>query len=131
MRLWSDVSNWPNNILPKVNDDVVILCPWNMTLDIAQTPIFNSLTIKGILNFDSSKPLIQLNSKSIYVSTGKLLAGTATVPYLNIIQIQLYGGIYDQSLLIDNYVNVQNKVLVTTGEVSLYGNAPNIVVTKL
>ena len=34
-RLWSDVSNWPNNILPKVNDDVVILCPWNMTLDIA------------------------------------------------------------------------------------------------
>lgn len=66
-----------------------------MLLDIPQTPILNSLTIKGILSFDSTQFLIQLNSKSIYVSTGKMLAGNQTFPYSNSLQIQLYGSIYD------------------------------------
>jgi hypothetical protein len=38
-RYWSDVSNWPNEELPKEGEDVHILSGWNMILDIEETPI--------------------------------------------------------------------------------------------
>lgn len=39
-RLWSNVSNWPNNVLPQAGANVTINDTWNMILD-CETPIFN------------------------------------------------------------------------------------------
>lgn len=38
-RYWSDVLNWPNNILPKEGENVTIPSSWNLILD-CETPIF-------------------------------------------------------------------------------------------
>lgn len=49
VRKWSDVKNWKSGALPVEGEDVLIECPWTMLLDIAETPILNSLKIKGVL----------------------------------------------------------------------------------
>ena len=51
-RYWSDPLNWPNEVLPAEGDDVIIEPGWDMILDIAETPILNSLEINGILTFE-------------------------------------------------------------------------------
>jgi len=50
-RFWSDVTNWPNEELPKEGDDVHIMSGWNMILDIEETPIFKLIRVNGILSF--------------------------------------------------------------------------------
>jgi hypothetical protein len=67
IRKWSDVNNWPNKVLPKTGEDVEILCPWKMVVDIKETPILGILTINGELIFDGSLPSVNLRAKYIYV----------------------------------------------------------------
>jgi len=55
VRNWSDASNWPNEVVPQEGDDVEIPSGWNMTFDIAETPILNSLTINGYLFFSDDQ----------------------------------------------------------------------------
>lgn len=69
-RKWSDVKNWKKGALPAEGEDVVVECPWTMVLDVADTPVFNSLTIVGTLKFDDSIAHTTLKSKSIYVKGG-------------------------------------------------------------
>lgn len=52
---WSDATLWPGGVLPKQGDNVVIPCPWNMIIDVNNTPILNSLTIDGILKFSENQ----------------------------------------------------------------------------
>lgn len=131
VRKWSDTANWPNGILPAAGEDVEILCPWTMLLDIAETPVFKSLTIKGILKFDPTIATTKLKSQSIFIVNGKLIAGSEKTPFPKNIEIHLVGEMNDPMMLVDAYIDAGNKQLVTTGELSLFGKKPIIIMTKL
>lgn len=130
-RKWSDVANWPLGRLPAAGEDVEIKCPWTMVMDVAETPIFNNILIKGTLKFNQAQPTSILKARTIYVDNGKLLAGTPTAPFTKQLEIQLFGGVNDISLMVDTYVQAGNKLIVTTGEIGLYGVVPTITKTKL
>jgi hypothetical protein len=90
-RYWSDTANWPNEELPKEGDDVFIEQGWDMILDIAETPILNSLEINGILTFNDTDYDITLNSHRVYVRAGELHIGNETHPYSSVATIVLHG----------------------------------------
>lgn len=48
---WSDVSNWPGEVLPAEGDFVEVEPGWNMVYDLEDSPIFEMLTINGRLTF--------------------------------------------------------------------------------
>ena len=50
-RYWSNTTSWPKGVLPVEGEDVVIDPTWNMILDLAVTPILNSLQVNGVLTF--------------------------------------------------------------------------------
>lgn len=102
-----------------------------MLVDVAETPIFNKVVIKGTLKFNQAQPSTVFKAKTIYVDGGQLLAGTPTTPFTKLLEIQLFGGKNDMSLIVDSYVQAGNKQLVTTGEIGLYGVVPTVSKTKL
>lgn len=131
VRKWSDVANWESGALPAAGDNVEVKCPWTMILDVDETPIFNSLTIVGTLKFDKSKAHTKLRSKSIYVKGGVLKAGELDTPYTQKITIEIHGERTNPTTLVDDYVDGGNKNLIVTGEMSLYGVAPAVVITRM
>jgi len=40
VKLWSDPSSWPSGKVPAAGEDVHVESGWNMTMDVADTPIF-------------------------------------------------------------------------------------------
>lgn len=54
LRLWSNASQWPNQLLPQDGQDVMIPYEWNLILDI-DPPILNFVEIYGVLNFDRGR----------------------------------------------------------------------------
>lgn len=76
-RLWSDPESW-GGTLPAEGDDVEIASGWNMVLDLAETPVFASLTINGRLSFlDFNNTDIHLRARYIFVRAGEFFIGTA------------------------------------------------------
>ena len=75
-RLWSDKNNWPNQTLPKDNEDIEIPSGWNMTMDLPKPPLLKMVMINGILNF---KPDIDIHFRAmhIFIRAGELNIGTA------------------------------------------------------
>jgi len=74
-RLWSDPTSWPGGELPKADEDVHIESGWNMTMDLAETPILRLVRINGILRFKNGMD-ISFRAKHIFVRAGQLLIGT-------------------------------------------------------
>jgi len=130
-RKWSDVKNWKSGVLPAEGEDVVVECPWTMVLDVADTPVFNSLSIVGTLKFDESIAHTTLKSKSIYVKGGQLLAGTPEKAFSKKITIEIHGEATSPDTLVDDYVVGSNKNLIVTGRLALYGPVPTIAKTRL
>jgi len=65
------------------------------------------------------------------VKTGKIIAGNATTPFPGKINIILEGNLEDDSLVIDDKIDVGNKVLAVTRGLELYGISPTTVWTRL
>lgn len=131
VRKWSDVANWKSGALPAAGEDVVVECPWTMLLDVAETPVFNSLSIVGTLMFDKAQAHTKLKSKSIYVKGGVLKAGEPNAPFAQKITIEIHGERTNPTVLVDDHVDGGNKNLIVTGELSLYGVTPAVVMTRL
>jgi len=68
-----------------------------MIIDVADTTILKSLTINGILEFDTNQATTTLQSKFIWVKQGELNAGTSQNPFPNKIFIKLHGNNTNQS----------------------------------
>lgn len=131
VRKWSDVANWKSGALPAEGEDVVVECPWTMLLDVAETPVFKSLTIVGTLMFDKAQSHTKLKSKSIYVKGGVLKAGEANAPFTQKITIEIHGERTNPTVLVDDHVDGGNKNLIVTGTMSLYGATPAVTMTRL
>ena len=98
-----------------------------MILDV-DTPSLNSLVIGGKLKVPKDRDA-KIQAKSIWVK-GQLVAGSSSSPHTNHLEIQLTGQESDPSILDIDSLN-DNKLLLVTGTLSLYGNPPSTVSAKL
>jgi hypothetical protein len=94
-------------------------------------PELKDLTILGELEFDIWRAVSNLKARSIWVKSGRLLAGNVTHPFPGKINIVLLGEFGENSLIIDGNVEGGNKVFVVTRGIELYGKAPGTVWTRL
>ena len=53
-RKWSNKTQWPNQQLPGLGENVTIPYEWNLLLDI-DPPVLNQVTINGIFSFDMTR----------------------------------------------------------------------------
>ena len=121
-RLWSNATNWPNEVLPQEGDEVTIPSNWNMILDIEETPVLESLTINGRLTFAPTMD-VHLRSKWIFIRAGELLIGSEEEPYEKNAEITLHGMTDSETLVISGTVSAGNKILATVGDVKFYGKS--------
>ncbi len=120
IRLWSDPSSWPNNIIPKENEDVEIKLGWNMILDISP-PNIKYLTINGKLQFDLSKDNLELKANRIFINDGELQIGNKTNPFINNAKITLTGIQTDPILYLDNKLSLTNNMLLNLNKIEING----------
>lgn len=111
-RLWSNASQWPNQVLPAAGSNVTIPYEWNITLDI-NPPILNYVEVNGILNFDRNRDNI-FQAKYIWVKQGVVKIGSSTAPFTRSVNIILHGGKNDSYLVLDPSAS-GNKMLAVTG----------------
>ena len=90
-RRWSDPANWDGGTLPIEGDDVTIPSGKNFYLDLEETPILNTLTIHGRLNFIQEEKNIHLRVKRIFIRGGELIIGTEEEPFNTTALITLFG----------------------------------------
>lgn len=68
VKKWSDVNTWPNKKLPVAGEDVEVLCPQRILIDIKETPILGTLTINGELLFSDGLESTTLKANAIYIN---------------------------------------------------------------
>ena len=93
---------------------------WNMLLDLAETPVFKSLTINGRLTFMPGMD-IHLRSKQIFVRAGEFFIGSEEEPFENNALITLHGMQDEETLVLSGTISAGNKILATVGDVKFYG----------
>jgi hypothetical protein len=126
-RLWSNATQWPNEVLPQEGDNVTVSGNWTLIMDVSP-PRLNNLTINGDVFVADKDTVIQANF--IWIRAGSLHAGNSSVPFKYKLDIILYGEKSDRSFVVDPTV-AGNKYLVVTGMLSLYGQAPGSIWTRL
>ena len=120
LRLWSNATQWPNQMLPQDGQDVTIPYEWNIILDI-DPPILNLVEINGVLNFDRGRDNL-FRAHYIWVKeSGVIRIGSSELPFANKAQIILYGNENDLRFTVDSKVQ-GNKIMVVTGGLELYGS---------
>jgi cell migration-inducing and hyaluronan-binding protein len=127
-RLWSNVTQWPNKVLPKEGDNVTIPYEWNIVLDMSP-PEFYYVHINGLLYFDDTQDLT-FKAYTIWVDLGGIYIGTAANPYQHQATITLNGGINDLYTVIDPDAS-GNKMLAVTGALEFYGKPLTNIWTRL
>ncbi|CDW80878.1 ipt tig domain containing protein [Stylonychia lemnae] len=129
-RRWSDPSSWPNGKVPTDGENVVIEAGWNMLYDVQNSagPILKMLQINGRLTFDNEDEKgknLYLYAKYIFVRAGALIIGNETKQFQGVANIVLYGEKANEQIVYDQAIEAGNKILVNTGNISIYGLARN------
>jgi hypothetical protein len=120
-RLWSNPLSWEGKGIPEEGDDVEITGTWNMLLDIANPPQFNSVTINGRLTFSPEIGDIEFRAKNIWVQAGQFYIGTEEEPFPNSAKVIMMGMQDDPTVVISGGIEAGNKVLINSGKVKFYG----------
>lgn len=91
-KLFSDPATW-GGITPGANDNIQILDDgYTYVFDLADSPIYGSLTIYGKFKVSESTPVTKLNVKQISVeSTGRWDIGSVATPYAMSFTCELSG----------------------------------------
>ena len=118
MRVWSNATQWPNQVSPPSNSRVEVPYEWNLLLDMSP-PVLNYLEINGNLIFDNSQN-ITLQGQYIWVKKGTIRIGSVDMPYSQYANIILHGEKSDFQMVIDKSAS-GNKILAVTGGLELYG----------
>ena len=93
---------------------------WNMTMDLAETPVYRLVRVNGILNFKDDID-IKFNAKHIFVRAGELNIGKKDKPYEKNCVITLHGMKNDRMIVYDNAIEAGNKLIANTNIVTMYG----------
>jgi len=120
VRLWSDPKNWPDGKLPAEGDDVHVLSGWNMTMDLAKTPVYQLVRVNGRLNFKNDID-IEFNAKHIFIRAGELHIGSKEKPYLKNCVIKLYGEKDQKHIVYDNAIEAGNKLMANINILRMFG----------
>jgi hypothetical protein len=128
IRMWSNVSQWPNGVLPQAGDNVTLNGNWTVILDVDPAPL-DYFIIDGTLIADDSRD-VNITANSIFIRAGNLTAGSTASPFLHKMTIQINGQKTDTGYTIDPIV-AGNKFMVVTGILNLHGNAPATTITTL
>lgn len=97
-KYWSNATSWPDGVVP-TEGSVEILPGENIVYDLADSPIFEVITVNGRLSFMDDKeyiPKLNLNAEHIFVRAGELLIGSADARYEAEAQITLFGARADE-----------------------------------
>ena len=129
-KLWSDPKSWPSGKVPLADEDVHIESGWNLTMDVADTPIFRLVRVNGILNFKRGMN-ITFRAKHIFVRAGEFHVGSKENPFTDECNIILYGEKNSMAIVYDNAVESGNKVFANLNVVKMYGKARNQTMTRL
>lgn len=128
--LWSDPKSWPSGKVPVAGEDVEIESGWNMTMDVADTPVFRLVSVNGLLNFKRGMN-ISFKAEHIFIRAGELHVGSKENPFTDNCIITLYGDKSSQAIVMDNAVEAGNKIIANLNVLSLYGKARNQTMTRL
>lgn len=101
-----------------------------MILD-TDTPLLENLYIDGLLTVDPSREETTINAKNIWIQRGGLYAGDEETPFPGKFNIVLHGSKNDPDMLVDPDLFANNKVLVNTGALNLYGTIPTFLKDRL
>lgn len=122
-KYWSNATSWPDGVVP-TEGSVEILPGENIVYDLADSPIFEVVTVNGRLSWMDDKeyiPKLNLNAEHIFVRAGELLIGTVDARYEAEAQITLYGARADEQVKMSGTVEAGNKIIANTGLVAFYG----------
>ena len=120
LRKWSNPADWPTGQVPQDDQNVEIIAGWKMMLDIT-TANLNNLTINGLLFFDSSQNNLELKAKIIFIYQGRLQLGTYDQPFLRNAKITLLGNMFTSNIILDNKIELTNKILLNINQISIIG----------
>jgi hypothetical protein len=129
-RFWSDPNSWPSGKLPIEGENVHIEPGWNMTLDLAETPILTLVRVNGILRFKNDMD-ISFRAKHIFVRAGELLIGSNTTPYVHNATITLFGEKDSKAIVYDNAIEAGNKLIANVGKIRMYGKQRSHTLVRL
>ena len=122
---WSNSSIWPSGALPKAGSYVEVPSSWHLYLDI-DTPLLHQIDVNGVLEF-APNVSASLNANWVFVRAGSIVSGSASNPTLKNVthSIVLQGDSEADSFAFSPYIEAGNKVLVVTGNLSMYGYPKN------
>ncbi len=120
--LWSQPSTWETGVIPQAGEDVIIPEGQRVILDI-NTPDLNGLTINGVLEFNNQD--LELTANWILIN-GKLQIGVQDSPFTNKAIITLNDTDPENSIM-----DMGTRGIIVMGELSLHGETPDILWTKL
>ncbi len=80
VRVWSNVTQWPNGRLPSDGDNITIPGPWTIIMDM-NPAIINFWMIDGDVIIPPTLPIAYIVANSVWVRLGSIKAGTSTSPY--------------------------------------------------
>ncbi|KAK9829614.1 hypothetical protein WJX72_006878 [[Myrmecia] bisecta] len=115
---WSEPTTWPDGVLPRMGDVVVIGADQGVLLDVSPPPL-GSLRIEGRLVFEDAQDLsLQACSVLVLGSNASLAVGTASQPFTHSVNITLGGGCSRAAGLQDPQAG---GLVVAGGRLELYG----------
>lgn len=114
---WSLPGTWPRQLLPAAGQDVFVPRGRRIIVDVASTPIYNTVTVEGALLFDDALD-ITFSARQIIVRNGGLLeGGTPEAPRSKGLRVVLCGRRADG----ERGGRASKSILVQGGRVSLAG----------
>jgi len=103
---------------------------WNLIIDVAQTPILDTLTILGSVTF-SKEIDVELRAKKIFIRSGKLYIGSKEEPHPKKAIIHLHGKRNEDPITLAADVEGGNKIIGNLGQLELYGKPRGFKMTRL
>lgn len=93
---------------------------WNMTMDLAVTPVYKLVRVNGVLNFKNDID-IKFSAKHIFIRAGELNIGQKDKPYEKNCVIELVGDKNDAMIVYDEAIEAGNKLIAVTGTMKMFG----------
>jgi hypothetical protein len=119
---------------PIAGDVFKIPTGWNMQLDLAETPIFDTIEVNGCLHFAGGSDVteIHLRAKKILIRGGELYIGTKADPYDKVAKITLHGDRNEPTIAIeDQGIEAGSKIIANIGRLNMWGKERSFKMTRL
>jgi hypothetical protein len=105
-----------------------------MQLDLAETPIFDTIEVNGCLHFAGGSDVteIHLRAKKILIRGGELYIGTKADPYDKVAKITLHGDRNEPTIAIeDQGIEAGSKIIANIGRLNMWGKERSFKMARL